>query len=160
MEQSPSWEANRFSASQAIPSILWNPKVHCRICKSSPPVPILSQINQVHAPQFHFLKIHLNFILSSTPVSSKWSFSIRFSHHNPLYTSLLSNTCYMPRPFHSSRFDHANNIWWEIQIVKLLIVWFSPLSVASSLLGPNFLLDLLMFTDENCGGLLHGSFHK
>jgi len=27
MEQSPSWEANRFSASQEIPRILWNPKV-------------------------------------------------------------------------------------------------------------------------------------
>jgi len=26
MEQSPSWEANRFSASQEIPRILWNPK--------------------------------------------------------------------------------------------------------------------------------------
>ena len=28
MEQSSSWEANRFSASQEIPHILWNPKVH------------------------------------------------------------------------------------------------------------------------------------
>ena len=28
MEQSPSWEANRFLASQEIPSILWNPKVY------------------------------------------------------------------------------------------------------------------------------------
>jgi hypothetical protein len=28
MEQTSSWEANRFSASQEIPRIVWNPKVH------------------------------------------------------------------------------------------------------------------------------------
>ena len=33
MEESPSLEANWFSASQVIPRILWNPKVHYRIHK-------------------------------------------------------------------------------------------------------------------------------
>jgi hypothetical protein len=28
MEQSPSWEANQFAASQEFPRILWNQKVH------------------------------------------------------------------------------------------------------------------------------------
>ena len=54
MEQSPSWEANRFSASQEIPHILWNPKVHYRIYN------ILSQLDPVHTPKSHFVKIHLN----------------------------------------------------------------------------------------------------
>ena len=49
-EQSSSWEANQFSASQEIPHILWNPKVYYHIQNIPPPVPILTQINPVHVP--------------------------------------------------------------------------------------------------------------
>ena len=50
MVQSPSWEANRFAASQEIPRLLINPEVHCRIYECTPPVPILSQLDPVYCP--------------------------------------------------------------------------------------------------------------
>ena len=78
IEQSPSREANRFAANQEIPLILWNPKVHHRIHKCSTPVPILSQLDPVHTPTSHFLKIHLHIILQSTPGPPQWALSLRF----------------------------------------------------------------------------------
>ena len=79
-QQSPSWEAKRFSANQETPRILWNPKVHYRSHKRPPPFPILSQLDPVHTQTSHFLKIHRNIILPSTPGPPKRSPSFRIPH--------------------------------------------------------------------------------
>ena len=122
---------NRFSASQEIPHILCNQTVHYRIHKCPPTLPILYQLDPVHAPTSHFLKIHLNIILPSTPRSPKWSLSLRFPNQNPVYTS-PPYTCYTPRPSHYSRFGHPNNIGWAVQILDTCICCEKPVSASLS----------------------------
>ena len=103
-------------------------------------------------PLIHFLKIHLNIILPSTPGSSKWFLSISFFPPKLCIHSCSPQLCYMPRPSHSSRFHHWNNIWWGEQIIKLFTMYFSPLPVTSSLLGslaPLFLNTLSPRTSRN-----------
>jgi len=51
-EQSPSWEPD----SHEIPRLVLNPRIHYRVHKSPPLVPIQSQMNPVHNTTFHFVR--------------------------------------------------------------------------------------------------------
>ena len=96
--QSPSSEANWFAASQLIPRISRNPKVHYRTHKRPPPVSILGQPNPVHIPTYHLLEIHPNIIHPSTPRSPQWSPSLRFPHQDPIHP--LSSSIRATSPAH------------------------------------------------------------
>ena len=97
MVQSSSSEANWFAASQEIPLISRNPKVHYRTHKRQPPVSTLGQPNSVHIPTSHLLEIHPNIIHPSTPRSPQWSPFLRFLHQDPIKPPLLTHTCHFIR---------------------------------------------------------------
>jgi len=149
MVQSPSSEANWFAASQEIPRISRNPKVHYRTHKRPPPVPILGQPNPVHISTSHLLEIHPNIIHPSTPRSPQWSPSLRFPHQDPIHSlsSPIRATC----PAHLILLDFiTRTILGEEKrsfSSSLCSLLHSP--VTSSLPGPNILLNTMFSTNWN-----------
>ena len=138
MQHIPSWEANRFSANQEIPRILWNPKIYYRIHICPPPVPILNQLDPVHAPVSHswitilISSSHLRLGLPNGLFPS--GFPTKTLH--TLLLSAIHATC------SARRFSHPHNIGWGLQIIKLLIMHFFSFFLVA--LRPNAGLGLLI----------------
>ena len=146
MEQSHSWEANRFSASEEVPCILWNLKVHYRSHKCPPPVPIQSQLDPVHTPpstswrSISILSSHLRLGLPSCLFPS--GFPIK-----TLYTHLLfpiRATC----PSHLILLDFITRtiLGEEYRSLSSSLYSFLHSPVTSSILGPNLLSTLFSNT--------------
>ena len=122
MQHSPSCKTNRSVASQQITHILWKTKVNCRIRRWPPHVSNLSQLDPIHTPTPHYLKVHLSIILTSITRPPKWPLTLRFPHQNLVHGFPLCYTCYMPLLSHFSLFYHPNNVGCEVQIINLLIM--------------------------------------
>ena len=140
MVQSPSWEANWFAASQEIPRISRNPKVHHRTHNRPPTVCILGQPNPVHIPTSHLLEIHPNIIRTSKPRSPQWSASLRFPHKT-LYTPLSSPIrATFPAHLILLNFITRTILGEEYKSFSSSLCNLLNSPVTSSLLGPNILL--------------------
>ena len=143
MEHSPSWEANRFSASQEIPHILWNPKVHT-----------------VYTSARHLSLSWARSIQSIPPYPTSWRSILMLSSHlslgipsglfhsgfptQNLCTPLLSPiraTC--PAPHILLDFITQTILGKEYRWLISSLCSFLHSPVASSLLGPNILLNTL-----------------
>jgi hypothetical protein len=126
-----------FAASQEIPRVLCNPKVHYRTHKCPPPVPILSPLHPVLTTPSHFLKIHLCLGLPNGLVPSGFP-------TNTLCTPLPSPiraTC----PAHLILLDFTTRTILSkvYRSLSSSLCNFLHSLVTSSLLGPNTLLSTI-----------------
>jgi hypothetical protein len=108
-EESPSWEANRFSAGQDVPHMVRNPKVHYCILRSPPSVWARS-IQSMPCPS-HFLKIHLSIILPFSVFQDLTHISLEYESTTSLW--LLNFSCLF-----------ANASWYFLESSSRNISWW------------------------------------
>ena len=122
-DQGLSCETRRSSANQEIPHIFLKPEgllLHSqRPTTYHYPEPGQS-ISYFSIPLLEDIFLNVNF--PSISRSSKKSLSLRFPQSKPVCTSPLTHSCYNYNPSHSSWFDQPSNIWWGVQITKLLVL--------------------------------------
>jgi hypothetical protein len=144
MDQSHSWETDRSSVCQEIPTF-YRTRRFITPFTSQPPVRIVSQINPVNASPSRFLKIHFKIVLPSTPKS----FKRFFLSDLPTKTLVHLST----HPIRATNLTHLILLELLTRIIRMYDEeyrsWSSSLcsflhySTTSSLWGPNMLLNTL-----------------
>ena len=138
MEQSPSWEANWFSASQEIPHIYGTWKfitAFTNVRQLSLPWARSIQSIPPHPNSWRFILIlssPLRLGLPSGLISSGFP-------TEKVYTVNLTSphTRYMHSPSNSSQFYHPKNTGWTVQIIKFS-TYLSPHPCYLVPLGPKY----------------------
>jgi hypothetical protein len=147
MEQSPSWEATSLSASQDSDSgtrgftTVFTTAHHlslswARWIQSTPS-------HLITLTSIIMLSYHLRLDLPNCLFPSGFLTKIL---HAFLISPMRST---FPAHLTPPLFYQPNDIWWSAQVMKLLIMQFSPASPTSSLLGPNILLSTLFSNTLN-----------
>jgi hypothetical protein len=141
-ELSSSWEAANYAATQELPSILRSQKVHYRVHKRPPLVPIVSQIDSVHTIPSYLRSIlilsnHIRLGLPSGLFPSGFPTNILYT----LIFAPIRATC-PPNPIFLYviiliMFGEEYKLW------SYSLCSFLQSPVTSSLFGPNILLSIL-----------------
>jgi len=96
----------------------------------------LSWARWIQSSPSHLISLTSILILSSQLhlCLSSDLFHLDFSTKN-WYIFLICLACYMSSPYHGPWCNHPNNIWWSVQVMKFLIMQYSPSSRHFLLLG-------------------------
>lgn len=111
MEQITNWEASSRLPNEEIPCLLLNLKTYCRVHNDLPIYLIVRQLNPVHNFPVYIFEIHINILLSYTPIPKPFLLS-RFPTKEYIHISTFPHIS-------TSCFNLYSNDMWKLQLMKL-----------------------------------------